>query len=132
MQSESQVHTRGCRGSTLCRFYRCNMANNYILDFGAEGLQKSVKSCQEQGLDVVGVGKHLCDAEKVLYLEKEGKILAIINCCEHEFSIATESEAGANPLNPIWQYYVIQEAKSDADFVILIHHGGIEHYNPFT
>ena len=101
MRFESQVHTKCCRDSTLCRFYRCNMANNHILDFGAEGLQKLDKSCQEQGLDVVSVGKNLRDAEKALYLEKEGKILSIINCCEHEFSIATESEAGANPLNPI-------------------------------
>ena len=109
-------------------FTGVTMANNHILDFGAEGLRRSVKCCQEQGLDVVGVGENLHDAEKVLYLEKEGKKLAIINCCEHEFSIATESEAGANPLNPIRQYYAIQEAKKQADYVLVIVHGGHEHF----
>lgn len=109
-------------------FSGVTMANNHILDFGAEGLRRSVKCCQEQGLDVVGVGENLHDAEKVLYLEKEGKKLAIINCCEHEFSIATESEAGANPLNPIRQYYAIQEAKKLADYVLVIVHGGHEHF----
>lgn len=105
-------------------FTGVTMANNHILDFGAEGLRRSVKCCQDQGLDVVGVGENLHDAEKVLYLEKEGKKLAIINCCEHEFSIATELEAGANPLNPIRQYYAIQEAKKQADYVLVIVHGG--------
>ena len=109
-------------------FTGVTMANNHILDFGAEGLRRSVKCCQEQGLDIVGVGENLHDAEKVLYLEKEGKKIAIINCCEHEFSIATESEAGANPLNPIWQYYAIQEAKKQADYVLVIVHGGHEHF----
>mgnify|MGYP006365422505 CR=1 FL=1 len=109
-------------------FTGVTMANNHILDFGSDGLRKSVKCCQEQGLDVVGVGENLRDAEKVLYLEKEGKKLAIINCCEHEFSIATESEAGANPLNPIRQYYAIQEAKKQADYVLVIVHGGHEHF----
>lgn len=109
-------------------FTGVTMANNHILDFGSEGLRRSVKCCQEQDLDVVGVGENLHDAEKVLYLEKEGKKLAIINCCEHEFSIATETDAGANPLNPIRQYYAIQEAKKQADYVLVIVHGGHEHF----
>ena len=109
-------------------FTGVTMANNHILDFGSEGLRKSVKCCQEQGLDVVGVGENLHDAEKVLYLEKDGKKLAIISWCQHEFSIAAESEAGVNPLNPIRQYYAIQEAKKQADYVLVIVHGGHEHF----
>lgn len=51
-----------------------------------------------------------------------------MNCCEHEFSIATDTTAGANPLNPIQQYYNIQEARTKADYVLVIVHGGHEHY----
>lgn len=109
-------------------FTGVTMANNHILDFGAEGLYKSVECCRSQGLEVVGVGNNLKKAEEVLYLEKDGKRLAVINCCEHEFSIATDTEAGANPLNPIRQFYVIQEAKKEADYVLVIVHGGHEHY----
>lgn len=109
-------------------FTGVTMANNHILDFGAEGLHKSVECCKDQGLDIVGVGKNLKEAEDVLYVEKEGKTLAIINCCEHEFSIATDTEAGANPLNPVRQFYAIQEAKKNADYVLVIVHGGYEHY----
>lgn len=53
----------------------------------------------------------------------------MVNCCEHEFSIASMGNAGSNPLNPIQQYYAIQEAKKKADYVIVITHGGIEHFN---
>lgn len=109
-------------------FTGVTMANNHILDYGAKGLHKSVEYCRKQGLDVVGVGNNLTEAGEVLYLEKDGKRLAVINCCEHEFSIATDTEAGANPLNPIRQFYAIQEAKSNADYILVIVHGGHEHY----
>lgn len=109
-------------------FKAVTMANNHIFDYGTDGLNKSIECCKNIGLDVVGVGKNLQDAERALYFEKAGKKLAIINCCEHEFSIATDSIGGANPLNPIRQYYCIQEAKKNADYVLLIVHGGHEHY----
>lgn len=109
-------------------FTGVTMANNHILDFGAEGLYKSVECCKALDLDVIGVGENLHDAEKILYLEKKGKTLAVINCCEHEFSIATEIESGANPLNPVRQFYAIQEEKKNADYVLVIVHGGHEHY----
>lgn len=109
-------------------FTGVTMANNHILDYGSDGLHKSVECCKSQGLDIVGVGDNLADAEKVLYLNKDGKRLAVINCCEHEFSIASETESGANPLNPIRQYYAIKEARSRADYVLVIVHGGHEHF----
>lgn len=109
-------------------FTAVTMANNHILDYGTAGLYKSIDCCKNIGLDVVGVGKNLQEAERILYVEKAGKKLAIINCCEHEFSIATETMGGANPLNPIRQYYCIQEAKKNADFVLVIVHGGHEYY----
>ena len=109
-------------------FTGVTLANNHILDYGVEGLHMTLKYCQNQGLDVVGAGASLLDAEKILYLKKYGETLAIINCCEHEFSIATDTNAGANPLNSIKQFYQIQEAKTNADHVIVIVHGGHEHF----
>ncbi len=109
-------------------FTGVTLANNHILDYGAEGLHMTLKYCQNQGLDVVGAGESLLDAEKILYLKKNGETLAIINCCEHEFSIATDMNAGANPLDSVKQFYQIQEAKANADHVLVIVHGGHEHF----
>lgn len=54
--------------------------------------------------------------------------MSVINCCEHEFSIADKTKAGSNPLNPIQQYYAIKEARKKSDYVLVIVHGGNEHY----
>lgn len=104
------------------------LANNHVLDFGEDGLRETVKCCKEAGLEVVGVGDDLRKAGDPLYLTKNGKTLAIVNCCEHEFSIATDRSAGANPLDPARQYYQIGEARNRADYVLVIVHGGHEHW----
>ena len=104
------------------------LANNHILDYGVEGWKDTINVCSKAGLDIVGVGNDLTDSHRILYKQIGDKILAIINCCEHEFSVATESSAGANPLNPIQQYYDIQKARDNADYVLVVVHGGHEGY----
>ena len=104
------------------------LANNHFLDYGKEGVEKTLESCKRFGIDTVGGGLNLQEASQILYKEIEGQNLAIINCCEHEFSIATEETAGSNPLNPIQQYYAIKEARTKADYVLVIVHGGHEHF----
>lgn len=102
------------------------MANNHIMDYGEQGLRDSLKALTASNMEYCGVGKNLESAKEVKYLKIKGKALAVVNCCEHEFSIATSHFAGANPLNPISQYNSIQEAKKRADFVLVIIHGGHE------
>lgn len=109
-------------------FNVCTLANNHILDQGEDCCVDTINLLEEAGLKTVGAGRNLYEASDILYLEKEQEIIAIINCCEHEFTIATESTAGANPLNPIQQYYKIQEAKLKSNYVLVIVHGGHEEY----
>jgi len=104
------------------------LANNHFGDYGDEGVINTIDLCRRLGLDTVGGGIDLADAKKVLYKSIRGQQLAIINCCEHEFSIATDTHCGSNPLEPIQQYYDIKEAKSRADYVLVIVHGGHELY----
>lgn len=109
-------------------FRCCTLANNHILDQGEDCALKTRDLIHEYGIDTVGFGENLTKASAVLYKEINGEILAIINCCEHEFSIASYNSAGANPLDPIRQYYQIIEAKGKADYVLVITHGGSEYY----
>lgn len=104
------------------------LANNHILDYGSEGISTTLQMCKKECIFTVGAGINANDASKTLYVEKNGETLAIVNCCEHEFSIASQTKAGANPLNPIRQYYAIKEAHLQAKNVIVIVHGGKEHY----
>ena len=104
------------------------LANNHFYDQGEVGVRETINSLESAEIDHVGGGFNINDASATLYKTINGKTLAIINCCEHEFSIATESTGGSNPLNPIRQYYAIKEAKKMSDYVLMIVHGGIEHY----
>lgn len=109
-------------------FKCCTLANNHILDQGKQCCLDTKNELEKAGIDTVGVGANLGESSEYLLKQINGENLAIINCCEHEFSIASESEAGANPLNPIRQYYAILEAKKHADYVLVIVHGGHEHF----
>ncbi len=104
------------------------LANNHLLDYGPEGVRETVENLEKRKIDHVGGGENLEKASQILYKNIKDTRLAIINCCEHEFSIATETRGGANPLEPLKQYYEIQEAKKKADYVIMIVHGGVEHF----
>lgn len=61
-----------------------------------------------------------------LFLDVENKKIAIINVCESEFSIATKYSAGAAPIDLIENQRTIDRCKSQADYVIVITHGGHE------
>ena len=103
-----------------------SLANNHFLDYGIIGVDNTLHACQSLELDYVGGGKSAEDAGMILYKDINGQKLAIINCCEHEFSIATDTTAGSNPLNIVKQYYTIKEARKNADYIIVIIHGGVE------
>ncbi len=116
----SAIQYAGFKGVTL--------ANNHFYDYGDEGALNTMKKIDESRIAYVGAGKNAEDANKILYITISTKKVAIINCCEHEYSIATRNHAGSNALNPVMLYYSIKEARANADYVLVIVHGGIEHY----
>lgn len=109
-------------------FDMVTLANNHFFDYGEQGVRDTLATCEKCDIETVGGGKDIFEAQKVFYKRIGDETLAVINCCEHEFSIATSTTAGSNPLNPIRQYYSIKEAKEKADYVLLIVHGGHEFY----
>ncbi len=107
-----------------CGFKCSTLANNHIHDYGDKGLADLLKCMKKRGMDVVGAGMNLSEANKIFYKQICSENVAFINCCEHEFNIANHEHGGANPLNAVRQFYSIREAKKRAKFVILIIHGG--------
>ena len=102
------------------------LANNHFYDQGEQGVRCTIEGCKTRGVDFVGGGYNIKEASKVLYKAINDKILAIINCCEREYSIASEEHGGSCPLDNIDQFYSIQEAKKNADYIVVIVHGGME------
>lgn len=119
---------KGIEALSWAGFDCVTLANNHFYDYGDEGVINTIKTCDKNNLDYVGGGINIEDASRTLFKKIGEHVLAIINCCEHEFSIATDNNGGSNPLNPIRQHYAIREAREHADFVLVIVHGGNEHY----
>lgn len=109
-------------------FKGVTLANNHFYDYGDQGVLNTIRCCENNDVDYVGGGLNLKAASLTFYKKSGDKTLAIINCCEHEFSIATEDRGGSNPLNPITQYYAIKEARQKADYILVIVHGGNEYF----
>lgn len=105
------------------------LANNHILDYGPKALESTLESCHRNDIKTVGAGVNLKQASEPLFIKKSGVKIAVINFCENEWSIASSNSAGANPLDLIDNLKQIEKAKSKADHVILIIHGGHEYYN---
>lgn len=120
--------TKGVESIKWAGFNCLTLANNHFRDYGDDGVKNTIDACKAIGIDTVGGGKDLHEASVILYKNIGEHILAVINCCEHEFSIALETQGGSNPLNPVQQYYAIQEAREKADYVLVIVHGGHEHF----
>ncbi|MEI6680006.1 MAG: CapA family protein [Mariniphaga sp.] len=110
-------------------FKLVTLANNHIMDFGVTGLDSTIEACNKSGIDFIGVGSNLQEARKPKYNEINGIRVAFINFCENEWATTNGDAPGANPLNPVANYYDIKEAKANADHVIVIVHGGHEHYS---
>ena len=72
---------------------------------------------------------NLEEASQPYYRDCKGLTFAIINIAENEWSTTHGNGPGVNPLNSIRVYNQIQEAKKKAEFIIIIAHGGNEHYN---
>lgn len=105
------------------------LANNHFYDHGQKGVSSTLDECKRLDINTVGGGVSYQEARKPLFLEKEGKRIAIINACEHEFSIANNEHGGSNLLDIINMQEQISYVRDKVDFVILILHGGVEGYH---
>jgi len=103
------------------------LANNHILDQGETGLETTVQVLSENGIPFIGIGRNLCEAGNPFITEQDVKI-GFYACAENEFTIASETRAGANPFDPLVSLDHIAKLKSQCDYVIVFYHGGKEHY----
>lgn len=105
-----------------------SLANNHILDMGAGGLVDTVNACAQAGLRTVGAGENLAQATHTLWIDVKGMRIAVLAFAENEFSIATPRSPGAWPVDPVSNYYQIKHATQEAEFVLVMLHGGNEYY----
>lgn len=110
------------------KFNLVTLANNHIMDFGSEGLKSTLEVCKKANIETVGANKNLEEAKKPYITTINNTKIGVLNFAENEFCTTQGDEYGANPLNPVSNYYAIKEAKENVDFLFVIVHGGREHY----
>ena len=104
------------------------VSNNHILDHGYEGLATTLKTLDDAGIAYVGAGFTKEEAEKPFYFEKDGIKVGVYACCEHEFSWVEDYGFGANGFDALESLDDIVQAKNNCDYLIVLYHGGKEHY----
>lgn len=109
-------------------FNLVTLANNHILDFNENGVKDTINNCINIGIHNVGAAKNLTKARSLYISKIKGKRIGILNFAENEFCAATAISYGANPVNLINNYNDIKEAKNKVDYLLVIPHGGREHY----
>lgn len=104
------------------------LANNHILDQGIQGLKSTESVLTKNEIPYVGIGNNLSLSNRPYLFKKNNCTIGIYACAEHEFSIATENSPGANPFDPLESLDHIVDLKLLCDYVIVLYHGGKEHY----
>lgn len=105
-----------------------NLANNHMFDCGTKGFLDTKKQIENIQCSYFGSGENLEEASKVLYKTVDGIKFAFIGISHDEGLIATKDSAGIfckdNNFSLIKEK--VQEARINADWVILNYHGGEE------
>ena len=104
------------------------LANNHILDQGQEGLESTIQILEQMNIAYTGVGNTPEDAKKPFVFKCGGKVIGVYACAEHEFSIVTNYSAGVNPIDWLESPDHVAALKAKCDYVIVLYHGGKEHY----
>ena len=104
------------------------LANNHILDQGAQGLASTMQTLDAAGIAYAGAGHARAEARKPWIRQIGDQKIGIYCCAEHEFSIAPENCPGANPFDALESFDDVASLRKDCDYLIVLYHGGKEHY----
>lgn len=117
--------------AAMLNYLNCELvatANNHFKDYGWEGMKETYDSLQKHDIDWFGSGANFNEASKTFYWESDETKFALINVAENEWTTTNDENPGCHPIDLVNVYNQIQEANLKADFVIVIAHGGHEHY----
>ena len=114
--------------AALDTFSLLGLANNHILDHGPEGLSHTMRLLGESGIPYVGVGEDITKAGQPHIVEINDVRVGVLAWSHREFCIATDETAGAFPISLAKGLPILEKLSDECDFVILLYHGGPEHF----
>ena len=102
------------------------LANNHIMDFGKEGLERTIKTCSDANLDTYGAGRNIEEALQPIQYKIGERKIAVLNACEREFGVAKENSPGSAWISHPKFLLKVNNVSEQFDTVVVIAHGGIE------
>ncbi|MDD3401312.1 MAG: CapA family protein [Eubacteriales bacterium] len=105
-----------------------SLANNHIRDYGNRGVLDTIRYCNELSIPFFGAGDNSQDAARPLFLMLGQKKIGFLAFAEEEFNCVSKTQAGANRFDPYVSFGDIGRAKQSCDRLVVLYHGGIEHY----
>lgn len=98
------------------------------MDYGEQGLKDTLKVLNNNHIEYIGAEIKKEKISKSYTIGTKENKIGIYNCCDIEFSVASENNPGAYGIDffNIWEE--IKDLKEKNDYVIIIYHGGKEHY----
>lgn len=109
-------------------FFAVSLANNHIRDCGDEGVLSTINACKSNGIKTFGADATPESAAQPLIIEHDGMKVAFVSFAEKEFNFVQAGKAGAIAFDPYESYDRIRDVRNNVDALIVLYHGGIEHY----
>lgn len=123
-----RANPKTLNGLKKAGFRAFGLANNHILDHGDKGLIETMVCLKQEEIDFFGAGKDLEMAREPHIVTVGDTTIGFLAVAEHEFTIATKNSYGAYGLNVPDNVRQITALKKQVDLVVILYHGGKEHY----
>ena len=106
-----------------------SLANNHILDCGSESLYFAQTYLHKAGIETVGAGKNIKEANAPLIINRSGRRIGIISTTDATHYKASKHRAGISPLSARRMKKSIAEIRDQVDLIVLCIHSDLEFTN---
>jgi poly-gamma-glutamate synthesis protein (capsule biosynthesis protein) len=107
-------------------FHAMSLANNHMMDCGADGLATTLARLGDLGIGAFGAGPNLAKAEQPLVLERGGRRLALLAASGFSDTNAGQGRPGTAPMNRKRLGERLKAARKLADIVVVALHADLE------
>jgi poly-gamma-glutamate synthesis protein (capsule biosynthesis protein) len=106
-----------------------NLANNHSMDYSAKGLEDTISTFEANKLDFVGAGRNSEEAKHISYKDADGIRIATVGFTDVyvDGTQAGKNNPGILKADPDLIFSTIQQAKANADLVVVNAHWGEEY-----
>lgn len=110
-----------------------SLANNHTMNFGEKGIIDTFNYLKKSGIEYVGAGENISQAQEPKIIENKGIKIAFLAFNDSDVIprsyYATDKKAGTAPMDIIEMSKAVSLAKSKANIIIVSMHSGKEYVN---